>query len=137
MTIILWQSVVYMYIGYSSEKTTPLLNIWRREFLVLVSTLQPFWRKTILYCSNLQATNIFDVLNKSDFIRSGSRTQKTSNTEFSLKTVKGLKLQTIIKKNSISDTAEVLDTPLLIFYFADFWYRYAFRSEIKLNRKNA
>ena len=57
--------------------------------------------------------------------------------EFSKKTVKGLKLWTIITKNSNSDAAEVLDTPLPIFYSADFWYRYAFKSEIKFNGKNA
>ena len=45
---------------------------------------------------------------------------KTSKTEFFIKTVKGLKAETIITKNSISDAAEILDTLLAIFYFADF-----------------
>ena len=45
---------------------------------------------------------------------------KTSKTKFFIKTVKGLKAETIITKNSISDAAEILDTLLAIFYFADF-----------------
>ena len=41
-----------------------------------------------------------------------------SKTELSRKTVDNLKPKTIIKNNSITDAAEVLDTALAIFYFA-------------------
>ena len=37
-----------------------------------------------------------------------------------MKTVKDLKLSAIITKSSISAAPDVLDTPLAIFYFADF-----------------
>ena len=64
--------------------------------------------------------SLFDVISKPDVIRGGSRTPTTSKTEVSMKIVNGLKLLTIITKNSISDAGEVLDTPLAIFYLVDF-----------------
>ena len=46
----------------------------------------------ILHLSNLQKINLFDVINKPDVIGGGFRASKTYKTEFSMKTVKGLKL---------------------------------------------
>ena len=74
----------------------------------LVSTLQPFSRDIMLYLINLQKITLFDVINKLDVIIGGSR-PLTSKTEFFVKIVDYLKLQTIIINNSISDAADVLE----------------------------
>ena len=52
----------------------------------------PFSREIILYLSNLQKINLFDLINKPDVIKGRSRTPKTSKAEFSMKIVEGLKL---------------------------------------------
>ena len=93
----------------SPEKGFISASLPEKTFSRLVSTLQTFSREMILYLSNLQKINVFDIISKPDVIRGGSRTPKTSKTEFSMKTV---------TKNPISDAAEVLDIPLAIFYFA-------------------
>ena len=56
------------------------------------STLQPFSRNIFLYLSNLQKVSLIDAINKPEVIRGGSKTSTTSNTEFYMERVNGLKL---------------------------------------------
>ena len=74
------------------------MNSCRRRFLVkrqvfpTIFDLQALSRDTISCLSNLQKISLFDVINKPDVVRGGSRIPTTSKTEFSMKIVNGLKL---------------------------------------------
>ena len=82
---------IYTYIIWTVEAVEEWDFQYREKFSRLVSTLRSFSKDIILYLSNLQRISLFDVNNKPDVIRGGSRDPTASKMEFYMKTVDDLK----------------------------------------------